>query len=71
MSGAIAIRHWWSLALIRFAPSARKVSGERTLAVDQLLMVTLASMGSSEWALMGRSLSNFRTFCQGINESDR
>ena len=37
MSGAIAIRHWWSLALIRFAPCARKVSGERIPAIDQLL----------------------------------
>ena len=71
MSGAIAIRHWWGLALIRFAPCARKVSGERTPAIDQLLMVTLASIGSSELALMGRSLSDFRTFSQGINESDR
>ena len=70
MSGAIAIRHWWGLALIRFAPCARKVSGERIPAIDQLLMVTLASIGSSELALMGRSLSDCRTFSQGINESD-
>ena len=65
MSGAIAIRHWWSLALIRFAPSARKVSVERTLAVDQLLMVNLSScpkrktlvlMGYIELDLIGRSL---------------
>ncbi len=80
MSGAIAIRHWWSLALIRFAPCARKVSGERSPAVDQLLMVNLSScpkrktlvpMGYIELDLIGRSLPDFRTFSQGINESDR
>ena len=43
MSGAIAIRHRRSLALIRFDPCARKASGEITSVVDQLFIVNLSS----------------------------
>jgi len=71
MSGAIAIRHRWSLALIRFDPCTRKASCELNSAVDQLLIVNLASwnilaaMCSSALELIARSLHfDFRTFSQ-------
>ena len=71
MSGAIAIRHRWSLALIRFDSCARKASCELNSAVDQLLIVNLASwnilsaMCSSALELIARSLHfDFRTFSQ-------